>query len=110
MDANLTPSIVRNRPRQSGATPIVVQPAAIGFVDLMERCHQQAYGYGPDQLDAESLTAEKFRNHLSVFPEGQFVALDSRSRQVVGTSTNMRRDFDFARDSAVSWAELTKDG
>jgi hypothetical protein len=74
----------------------------------MESCHQRAYGYTPSPEDAEALTAEKFRRHLQLFPEGQFVALDAD--MVIGTSSNMRLDVDLHKHSARSWAEVTGDG
>ncbi len=99
---------IQTRPRQTRETEIRVIPAAERYVDQMEICHQLAYGYMPSPDDVEALTAEKFRQHLRLFPEGQFMALDAET--VVGTSTNMRLDIDLNNHSPKSWAEVTNDG
>jgi len=80
----------------------------------MEMCHQLAYGYTTADIvseddAAEALTAEKFRQHLAIFPEGQFIALDKTTDRVVGLTASMRVNLD-AHDAAKSWAELTNDG
>jgi hypothetical protein len=60
-------------------------------------------------VDGEALTADKFRQHLAIFPEGQFMALDKATDRVVGLTVSMRVNLD-ANDAAKSWAELTNDG
>ncbi|MEZ4668506.1 MAG: hypothetical protein R3E39_11365 [Anaerolineae bacterium] len=74
----------------------------------MEQCHQLAYGYTPQTVSYEDLTAEKFRQHLAIFPEGQFVAVDRRTDRVVGLTVSMRAN--LHKDAAINWAELTNDG
>jgi hypothetical protein len=98
------------RPRQSGETQIVVLPGSLRYVDQMERCHQVAYGYAADPNDREALTAVKFRQHLRVFPEGQFIALDTATDTVIGTTSNMRMNIDLHKNDIRSWAEITSDG
>lgn len=98
-------------PRQSGDTNIFVVPAHVDYADQMERCHQIAYGYTSEYADEpESLTAAKFRQHLEIFPEGQFMALDTHTEIVVGTSTNLRLNVDLLKHDVRSWAEITGDG
>lgn len=106
MDANLyTP------PRQSGDTSILVVPAHVDYAQQMEQTHQLAYGYTTEYAEEpESLTAEKFREHLAIFPEGQFMALDTHTERVVGTTTNMRLQFDLLKHDVRSWSEITNDG
>lgn len=45
----------------------------------------------------ELLTAAKYRNHLRLFPEGQFVALATvdKQEQVIGATSTFRVQFDF---------------
>lgn len=112
MNANLL-STFQTRPKQNRDTFIAVVPSSERYVGQMEMCHQLAYGYTlenatPDD-EAEALTAEKFRQHLAIFPEGQFIALDTASDRVVGLTASMRVNLD-APDEAKSWAELTNDG
>ncbi len=100
------------RPRQNRDTQIAVVPSSVKYLGQMEMCHQLAYGYTLDnasEVDSEALTAEKFRQHLAIFPEGQFMALDKATDRVVGLTVSMRVNLN-AHDAAKSWAELTNDG
>lgn len=98
--------------RQSGDAQIRVIPARMGYADQMATCHQVAYGYSSaaGDSDPECLTADRFRQHLQIFPEGQFMALDIATDLVVGTTSNMRLNFDLRKQNARSWAEITNDG
>lgn len=52
----------------------------------------------PTLTDDELLTEAKYRKHLEIFPEGQFVALArlaSGEQILVGSSSTFRTDFDF---------------
>lgn len=98
------------RPRQSGEAQLVVLPGSSRYADQMEQCHQVAYGYVASPDDVEALTAVKFRQHLRIFPEGQFIALDTAADKVVGTTSNMRMNFDLHKHDVRSWAEITNDG
>ena len=98
------------RLRQSGEAQIVVLPATSRYADQMEICHQVAYGYAADPNDREALTAVKFRQHLRTFPEGQFIALDTTTDTVVGTTSNMGMNLDLHKHDVRSWAEITHDG
>lgn len=93
-----------------GTSTLVVRPSQTRYVEQMAVCHQLAYGYTPDEAGTEDLTAEKYRQHLAIFPEGQFMVLDSARDLVAGTTTNMLVDFNLSQHSPKSWAELTKDG
>ena len=111
MNANL--SMTLKRLRQNRDTQIAVVPSSFAYLERMEACHQLAYGYTVDaqafEVDPEAVTAEKFRSHIEIFPEGQFVAVDTRTDRVVGLTSSMRTNLN-AHDAAKSWAELTNDG
>jgi GNAT superfamily N-acetyltransferase len=51
----------------------------------------------PTLSEIEIFTAEKYLNHLKLFPQGQFVALaEVNGREIpVGSTTTYRTDFDF---------------
>ncbi|MBL8163053.1 MAG: hypothetical protein JNJ61_13795 [Anaerolineae bacterium] len=110
MDAYLFP----NRLRQSRDARLVAIPSLISYAGQMERCHQVTYGYTATEANSpESLTAEKFRQHMRIFPEGQFMVLDRAGKTVVGTSTNMRLNAfnnDLLKQDVRSWSEITGDG
>lgn len=101
-------SSLQTRPRPSRDTNIAVVPSSSNYLAQMEQCHQLAYGYTPHTVSSEDLSAEKFRQHLTIFPEGQFMALDSRTDRVVGLTVSMR--VNLRKDAAQNWAELTNDG
>ena len=110
MNANLSSTFL-TRPRQNRDTQIAVVPSSAKYLGQMETCHQLAYGYDAADaaVDNEALTADKFRQHLAIFPAGQFIAVDKRTDHVVGLTVSMRVNLD-AHDEAKSWAELTNDG
>ena len=110
MNANLMHTHL-TRPRQHRDTQIAVVPSSAKYLGQMEMCHQLAYGYSATDAaaDSEALTAAKFRQHLAIFPAGQFVAVDKTTDRVVGLTVSMRVDLK-AHDAAKSWAELTNDG
>jgi hypothetical protein len=97
------------RLRQSGDARIVVIPARPHYAEQMEHVHQAVYDYDPavDGSSDEDLTAEKFRQHLRIFPEGQFIALDAATDRVAGLTANMRTRFDLNRPYTKSWAATT---
>jgi hypothetical protein len=73
-------------------------------VDQMAALQRIAYD------DDDILTAENFASHLHYFPDGQFVALDSATDTVVGTTAGMRIEFNRAEKLLESWHVTTGDG
>jgi hypothetical protein len=97
------------KPRQSAAlTPlrvsegakIVVQPTTEQYVGQMDQLSRLVYGYTFDRT-------EEFRSQVRHFPEGQFIALDVETDQVVGYTSCMRLDFNPAEPLLESWADTT---
>lgn len=54
-----------------------------------------------------SYTPDYFHQHIEIFPEGQFIALDTRADQVVGYSVNMLCDYDPAYPLLEPWGRAT---
>jgi hypothetical protein len=101
------------RDRQSGDAEIVVIPSTSNYAEEMEQLHQLVYGYSQADIsgdDDETLTAAKFRNHLRMFPDGQFTALDRRTNEVVGVTVSMLMNYDPARLVHEPWVKLTDFG
>lgn len=66
----------------------------------MQALSETVYGY--EASDANQIfTAEQFRHHTAIFPEGQFTALDGD--QVVGITVSMRIDFDPVSPVIEPW-------
>lgn len=112
MNANLFTSTLHNRPRQMQALApeVIVRTSLPAYAAQMERTHQLAYGYTPGERGVEDFTADHFRQHHAIYPDGQFIALDQALDRVVGFSVNMRVDYDPLRPSLKSWVETTAYG
>jgi hypothetical protein len=86
--------------------PIVVVPTSAKYADQMVTLMCETYNCIP----AETYNPEKFRNQARVFPEGQFVALDTRTDKVVGLTASMRLHFNAQAPLLTSWVETTNYG
>ncbi len=62
---------------------LIVRRSAPQFADQLETLQRRVF---PRLADAEIITADHYRRHLDVFPEGQFVGLDG-SRLIASTSS-----------------------
>jgi GNAT superfamily N-acetyltransferase len=85
MDAGREITIIRSQAHYAGA---------------MQALSETVYGYEASD-ENQILTADQFRHHLTIFPEGQFTAL--HGDQVVGVTVSMRIDFDPATPFIESW-------
>jgi hypothetical protein len=84
---------------------VIVVPSNERYVEQMEALQSIAYAGDP-----EILHADEFRSHLRHFPQGQFVAIDTATDQVVGLTACMRLDFLPAEDLLDTWRATTGDG
>lgn len=85
---------------------IAIQPASVEYADQMETLQAVVYGVDPRDERQMTFNAAHFRQHLHIFPEGQFIALDTRSDTVVGVTVSMRIAFDPRRPVLHPWWEL----
>lgn len=58
----------------------------------------------------DSMRAEQFHHHMKVFPQGQFVAIDLATNEVIGLTVSMRLDFDPERPFIEPWHVTISDG
>jgi len=89
---------------------IVIRPAALADINQMEAVQRETYPDFDPEHHEDTLTAAHFRKHLEIFPEGQFVALDSATNRVVGLTSGMRLAFDPAVPFLKSWLDITGSG
>jgi GNAT superfamily N-acetyltransferase len=92
---------------------IQIVPGKPHYAGELERLYRHVYGDEDDPNAADVFTAAMFRRHLEVFPEGQFVALDTalpEGEQVIGLASSMRLAFDLAHPHLESWYKTTGDG
>jgi hypothetical protein len=80
------------------------------YIEKMEKLQMLVYNPSAEEGLDGILTADHFRNHLRVFPEGQFIAVDSETDEVVGLTVSMRLNFNPAESLLDSWKATTGDG
>lgn len=73
---------------------IVILPSNAAYAQQMEDLMAISYRCDPRDLAQKTFNADHFRQHLRVFPEGQFMALDTRVDRVVGVTASMRMNYD----------------
>jgi|FLYN01.1.fsa_nt_gi GNAT superfamily N-acetyltransferase len=81
---------------------ILLLPSAVEYAEEMEALQFLVYEATADDY-GDCLTADMFRRHMQVFPEGQFIALDTDSERIVGLTASMRMNFDITRPFAEPW-------
>jgi GNAT superfamily N-acetyltransferase len=75
-----------------------------------EACEALDRGCFPTVDPSTIYTAEQFRHHLALFPEGQWVAQDLRTHALVGFTSTFRINLDFASPHLVSVYQDTDHG
>jgi GNAT superfamily N-acetyltransferase len=96
--------------KEPGSKSVIrILPTTAAYAEEMEALHCLTYDIEPGECD-DCLTAAKFRQHVRVFPEGQFVALDTATNRIVGLTVSMRIDFDPNRPFVEPWMNTIGDG
>jgi len=75
-----------------------------------DACETLDRGCFPTVDPSTIYTVEQFRHHLTLFPEGQWVAEDVRTHLLVGFTSTIRVDVDFAAPKLVSVYQDTDRG
>lgn len=97
--------------RQHIDETIVILPVDADYIDQLVVLQHQAYNVPlADRDHPEILRHEDYLNHLNVFPEGQFMALDITTDTVVGSCSSMMIEFDAAKPLLKSWGATTSFG
>lgn len=86
---------------------INIIPSHLRCAEQMQALSETVYGYPASDAN-QIFTAEQFRHHISLFPEGQFTALDGD--QVIGITVSMRMDFDPADPFIEPWWVTVNNG
>lgn len=104
-------TIERSRPQaahQQDSSLIAVIHPSERYFGQMETLQAEAYSC---KLGEEGLlTADHFREHLRVFPDGQFIAIDMATDRVVGMTVSMRVEFNSSQPLLDSWNATTNYG
>ncbi|MBX7212687.1 MAG: hypothetical protein K1X39_01605 [Thermoflexales bacterium] len=75
-----------------------------------DACEALDRGCFPTVDPSTIYTAEQFRNHIALFPEGQLVAALATTGALVGFTSTFRQDVDFAHPHLVSVYQDTDHG
>jgi GNAT superfamily N-acetyltransferase len=86
---------------------ISIVPSSPRYAEQMQDLMHIVYGTTRDNPDG-TFSADMFRRHMQIFPEGQFVALEAG--RVVGLTASMRIAFDPAHPFIEPWFTTISDG
>lgn len=95
--------------KEEPASYIIIKPTTAAYADSMERLTSIVYNMDA-RAEEECLDARHFRHHVDVFPEGQFIAVDTRTDEVVGLTVSMLVDFDPLVPHHGSWWDAIGQG
>lgn len=98
-----------NRKPDSEPAQIIVVPSAPRYANGIEQLLAEVYQVNPAEYE-DVITASKALCHLSIFPEGQFVAVDTATAQVIGMTISMQIDFNPEQPFVESWLTTTDYG
>ncbi|MFN8530265.1 MAG: GNAT family N-acetyltransferase [Anaerolineae bacterium] len=85
-----------------------IVPGEARYAEQQQALMERVYNVKFEEPDSEVFNADMFRHHLSLFPEGQYVAL--HGDQVVGFTVGMLLDFDPAHPFIEPWFTTISDG
>ena len=94
----------------SSHNAIQILPGAERYTVQMENLMATVYNLDPQNDEDCLFNAAHFRQHLAIFPEGQFVAVDTSTDTVVGLTVSMRIHFNPHEPMLTSWWELIGHG
>ena len=86
---------------------ITIVPSRPKYAEQMQDLMHTVYGTTHADPDG-TFSAEMFRRHIELFPEGQFVAL--AAGRVIGLTASMRIPFDPAHPFIEEWYETISNG
>jgi GNAT superfamily N-acetyltransferase len=96
--------MIEMRKADVGDRVITVVPSRPEYAEAMHRLMFDVY-HCTEQDCFQIFTAEQYRHHIAIFPEGQFVAIDGTPEEaetdddlnIVGTTVSMRVHYDASR-------------
>lgn len=98
-----------NTKKESDPASIVVVPSAAKYAYGIEQLQAEAYGCSPIEWD-DTISAAKALTHLNIFPEGQYVALDTATDKVIGMTVCMQIGFNPEEPFLEPWTTTTDYG
>ncbi len=99
-----------NQEEPASKNAIQIVPSSEHYASQMETLMATVYNLDPHNGESGIFTTAQFRQHLAIFPEGQFVAVDTTTDTVVGLTVSMRIHFNPHEPMLTSWWELIGHG
>lgn len=93
-----------DKPKHVSANEIIITNTK---VEHAKYCYALQQACFPTLVPAEWITEAQILNHLRLFPEGQFVAIDQGSGNVIGMTAGFRTHFDFAHTHGHTYLDFT---
>jgi GNAT superfamily N-acetyltransferase len=95
--------------KKEPARHILIQPASAARAEQMSALMGAIYDCEPT-AENQCFTPEMFRHHLTLFPEGQFIAIDAATDAVIGITVSLRTEHDPAHPVLASWWDTVGQG
>lgn len=86
---------------------ILIVPTHLRYTEQLETLQRKVF---PTLAEDELLHADQYWKHVEIFPEGQFIALDSNKDKVVGATTSMRVHYNISDPHPHSFKEIMGGG
>jgi hypothetical protein len=103
---NQRANIMSSQKNEEPASHILIRPSAAHYADQMADLTNIVYDLDPDER-GDWFNADHFRHHVTVYPEGQFIAIDTRTDRVVGLTSCVRTVYDPNRPPRQTWWAAT---
>lgn len=94
----------------SSQSAIQILPSSERYVAQMEHLMATVYNLDPNDEESGIFDVARFRKHLEIFPEGQFIAVDTATDKVVGFTVSMRVNYSAQSPLNASWWDLIGQG
>lgn len=96
-------NLMQQTEEPASTNPIVILPSNAAYARQMEDLMAISYRCDPRDPAQKTFNADHFCQHLQVFPEGQFMAIDARIDRVVGITVSMRMNYDSHHPKIEPW-------
>ena len=92
--------------KQRQTDTITVQPATTEQAEALKALAVKAY-HTPAELAQDWFSTEEYTSRIERFPEGQFVAVDELTGEIVGMTSAMRFNFNPDVPFLENWQRTT---
>lgn len=91
----------------TAGTEVLIVPSTAEYADALVYIERVVYSGSKTDDSIDALHVEHFKSMIATFPEGQFMAVDPLTGQVVGLTSSMLMRFDPTQSFVEPWVETT---